>query len=281
MAGANVMPLTQKQVNSYFRDGFVVPDWRMPQAALERLRRAYQNIVDDNPGKTYLTTLHRKDGGLQALNIRDDWVDLVTLTDLLDMLEQLMGPDICLWDQILFDKPPRQKQKIGWHQDGLYWPIRPVQTTAVWMSLDGSTREKGCLKVVRGSHRNRAFYAHVDCTGDDTEAFEVVIPDSIFDPNDVVDIVLEAGQISIHDGMIIHGSAPNSSGEPRVGLVSRFMATTSLFDHDAGEAVDAQYLPYFPHAPGRRYWADTPLYLVRGADACGKNDFSAGHFDSP
>ena len=83
------MPLTQEQVASYSRDGFVVPDWRMPPASLDRLRRAYRNLVDDNTGQTYLTTLHRKDGGLQALSIRDDWVALVALPGVLNMLEQL------------------------------------------------------------------------------------------------------------------------------------------------------------------------------------------------
>lgn len=273
------MALTAAQIDDFFRDGFIVPHWRMPTPDLQRLRRAYRRLIKDNPATTTLNTVHRKDGGMMDLTIIDDWVSLGSHPDIMDMLEQLMGPDICLWDMLLFDKPAQHSQVIGWHQDGLYWPIRPIQTLAVWISLDGSTSKKGCVKVVRGSHRERSFYVHEDATGQVEDAFECAIPSSVFDDSDVVEVILEPGQISIHDLMIIHGSDANRSDERRVGVVSRYMPTTSWFDHSAGEVVDAQYLPYFAHAPGKRYWPDAPLYRLRGGEGCGLNDFAIGHHD--
>ena len=175
------MTLSATQIDAFFQDGFVVPDWHMPSTDLARLRDAYRHLTEDNPSAPSLHTVHRKDGGLMDLKIRDDWVRLGSHTDILDMLEQLMGPDICLWDMLLFDKPARQTQLIGWHQDGLYWPIRPIQTLAVWISLDGSTVEKGCLKVVRGSHRERSFYVHEDATGNAGDEFECAVPAAILD----------------------------------------------------------------------------------------------------
>ena len=38
--------------------------------------------------------------------------------------------------------------EVPMHQDGNYWPIRPLTTCTVWIALDESDRENGCLKGV-------------------------------------------------------------------------------------------------------------------------------------
>ena len=39
-----------------------------------------------------------------------------------------------------------------------------------------------------------------------------------------MDIVLESGQISLHDVFLVHGSEPNTSGTPRRGMTLRFLS---------------------------------------------------------
>ena len=87
------------------------------------------------------------------------------------------------------------------------------------------------------------------------------------DLRNAVDIVLEAGQISLHDVYLAHGSEPNRSPSPRRGMTMRIMPTTSVYDRALanemrreGETVNQ---------------AHNPLLLLRGVDRSGKNDFTA------
>ena len=81
--------------------------------------------------------------------------------------------------------------------------------------------------------------------------------------------MLEAGQISFHDVYMIHGSHANSTERRRAAFVVRLMPGTSYYDHALGEAMGRQNPA---HDYGRR-----PLFLVRGQDRTGRNDFSIGH----
>ena len=50
--------------------------------------------------------------------------------------------------------------KTPWHQDGEYWPIRPLVTCSVWIAVDEATPKNGCLRVIPGSHRRRELGKH-------------------------------------------------------------------------------------------------------------------------
>ena len=64
---------------------------------------------------------------------------------------------------------------------------------------------------------------------------------SEFDESQAVDLVLERGQISLHDVFLAHGSDPNTSNKSRRGMTMRFMPMTSVFDH---ELAREQYKKY-------------------------------------
>ena len=77
-------------------------------------------------------------------------------------------------------------------------------------------------------------------------------------------IELKAGQVSMHDIGIIHGSAANTSGRRRAGLALRYMPSTSCMYR------------VMPNAAAR--WGDMPMELVRGANRNERNDPSLGDF---
>ncbi|NBT72503.1 MAG: hypothetical protein EBT36_14335, partial [Betaproteobacteria bacterium] len=82
--------------------------------------------------------------------------------------------------------------------------------------------ENGCLRVIRGSHRDRSLRRHHTVQAGDvtpTQALDA----SEFDETNAVDLVLKAGQISLHDVFLLHGSEPNLSSKPRRGMTMRFM----------------------------------------------------------
>jgi hypothetical protein len=71
----------------------------------------------------------------------------------------------------------------------------------------------------------------------------------------------------VFDVYTVHGARGNGGIRERCGFALRFMPSTSHYDHGAAERTDQ---------PGGG-WDTRPLFLVRGADRCGKNDFRRGH----
>ena len=93
------------------------------------------------------------------------------------------------------------------------------------------------------------------------------VEDALFDESTAVDVELEAGQMSLHDVYLIHGSNPNRSTRRRAGLAIRYMPATSLFDRSQ----------VFENSGFRVDFAKRPLWLLRGKDVTGANDFDIGH----
>ena len=74
--------------------------------------------------------------------------------------------------------------------------------------------------------------------------------------------------MSFHDVRLIHGSLANSSGQRRAALILRYMPATSHYDRSlVRQRRDDSPFNIF----------DQPLWLVRGTDRSGRNDFVRGH----
>ena len=88
------------------------------------------------------------------------FVDYCRNKQILDMVQQLIGRDIALWNGSFFAKPAGNGKATPWHQDGEYWPISPLATCSVWVAVDDANRENGCLRVIKGSRKNNNLLEH-------------------------------------------------------------------------------------------------------------------------
>ena len=268
------MPLSAQEIESYHRDGLVIPsDYRVPQATLERIDRLYQELLlknADNPdfAADFILGPHLDANGSYGIKGDPQWLEFARIPDILDMVEQLIGSDLILWGVTIFGKPAHNGKATPWHQDGDYYPIEPLETLTVWISLDGSTPEQGCMRYIPGSHRDhRIFSHHFDHRDDYTLA--QIIDDGQVDLDLERDIVLEAGQISLHDVYLVHGSEENRSDKRRMGLVLRIMPATSFYNHNSGKIKEDAGSPHG--------YSQRALFLLRGADRTGRNNFTLGH----
>jgi ectoine hydroxylase-related dioxygenase (phytanoyl-CoA dioxygenase family) len=123
------------------------------------------------------------------------------------LVSQLIGPDIILWGCHVFCKPASEGFETPWHQDGHYWPIRPLATCTVWVALEPSTRDNGCLRVIPASHRNQELHEHLHEDRQDL-VLNQRMAQGTFDENQAVDLELQPGQMSMHDVYMIHGAKP-------------------------------------------------------------------------
>ena len=246
--------LSKADIQRFREEGQIVLPYRIPEEMISCIERRTDELLNSHPELTanYVP-------GLPEIDER--WLAVGCIPEMLDCVEQLIGPDFLNWGSALFGKPANDGIATPWHQDGEYWPIRPLATCTAWIAVDDATPENGCLRVVPGSHKDQAISPHMTPEGDYT--LYRTLEDASAAESDARDVVLERGQISIHDVYMIHGSRPNTSNKARRGITFRYMPTTSHFDYDLNDKLvrDRGVLSL-----GHR-----KLYLMRGVDRCGKN----------
>jgi hypothetical protein len=152
------------------------------------------------------------------------WVRLVSDDRLLDIAERFVGPDIALFASHYICKPPYSGRPVLWHQDGAYWPLEPMKVVTLWLAIDDSTPENGCLRVIPGSHREDLHEIRarddIDSVLGSESAVEV-------DESLAVDVALAAGDVEVHHPNIVHGSEANRSPKRRCGLTIRYIPTST------------------------------------------------------
>ncbi len=248
--------LTPAQIAQYHDNGYVVPDFQVPPDALEAIKARHNALLADHPEfRDYCPALFDYDLGFR---------DFAANRSIIDMVEQLIGGDIALWNMSFFAKPAGNGKRTPWHQDGEYWPIRPLATCTAWLAVDDSTVENGCLRVIRGSHKERALKRHNKVAAGDVTLTQE-LDRSEYDESKADDIVLKAGQISLHDVYLLHGSEPNASPKPRRGITMRYMPTTSVFDREIAQQK-ARDITTTNHSKRQ-------IFLMRGVDRSGRNTF--------
>jgi phytanoyl-CoA hydroxylase len=143
---------------------------------------------------------------------------------ILDIVEELIGPDIKLFGSQLFMKPPGGIEK-PYHQDSPYFSIEPKSLVTCWIALDDTTIENGCLWVVPGSHRLGALPHSEKWMVRDRE--DMRVPESAFDRSREAPITLARGSCSFHHSLLLHMSHPNRSQTSRRGLAFHYMTSKS------------------------------------------------------
>jgi len=243
------------EIEQYEREGYTVFRQVLDadliaetSAHVEWLQRKYPHLRPEHLGHTLM---------------KDDpfWVRLVSDDRLLDIAELFVGGNIALFASHYISKPPSDGQPVLWHQDGSYWPLEPMDVVTLWLAVDESTPENGCMRVIPGTHRTalqplqrRTDVPNVLSSGMDP---------SLVDESKAVDVVLAAGDVSVHHPALIHGSNANRSSKRRCGLTIRYIPTTTRIKADywpsafllRGKVVEGvnNYLPYPRYVEGEHF----------------------------
>ena len=161
------------------------------------------------------------------LHLLVNWLaDIVRHKNIVDAVEQIIGPNILCWSTDFFIKLPHDPSFVSLHQDCTYAGLTPFDGVVnVWVALTPSTKASGCLQVVPGSHTLGQLSHHQTDAGDNMLFYGQTI-DRTFKQNTLVDIELHPGQASLHHMVIAHGSQPNTTHLPRIGYVLRYIHPT-------------------------------------------------------
>ena len=241
--------LSENEVKKYNEDGYLIPNFTMPEKDLLEIEELHSSLVKKFPKfRNYCP----------AVLLHDErFLKYCLNNEILNIVEQLIGKNFAIWNSSFFAKPAFNGYATPWHQDGQYWPIRPLATCSVWLAIDDATSENGCLKFIKGSHKNKKLKKHKINKSDKLTLNQELLKSEYIEENSV-NLILKRGQISLHDVYMVHGSEENKSSNSRRAMTMRFMPTKSVFDHG--------------FVFNKRDFLITKIYQARGNDVSMKNN---------
>ena len=209
------MLLTSQQIDQYRRDGFACPVPVMPAAEAAGLRRKLEDFEATQGGRL-------EPGQRSRAFLLFKWLDdLIRDPRVLDPIEQLIGPDILCWSTIFWIKDAGSKSFVSWHQDNTYWGLSSRNVVTAWFAISDASVEAGCMKVMPGTHSGETL-AHEDTyDADNMLTRGQAIPG--LDEARAASMPLRAGEMSLHNYCLAHGSGPNLSPDRRIGVSMHFM----------------------------------------------------------
>jgi hypothetical protein len=237
--------LTSGELAFYRENGFLTLPHLLPQAAFDALRGNFEAklaALPDGARPENMDVPHFTDPTLF------DW-----LLDpgVLDLVEQLLGPDLALFSAHFFCKPAGDGKSVPWHDDAYYWreTITPSSgAVTVWLALDRVSQENGCMRVIPGSHLPGARRYRPSSRAD--SVFDEELDPSSVDEDRAVPLELEPNSCSVHAATLVHSSEANLSDQRRCGFTMRYISTDVRFNHE--EVGDRHQ-----------------IYLARGTDRAG------------
>lgn len=146
--------------------------------------------------------------------------------ELLDVLEQLIGPNLVFHLSKVNMKPAVLGSVVDWHQDLTYYPLTNTDSVTVLFYLDDADASNGCLQVIPRSH-----HRVLDHT--DGEIFQGRVTEKV-DAEKAVFLEARAGSAILMHCLTPHASAPNNSSKPRTTLILAYRAADALPIYLAG-----------------------------------------------
>ncbi|MCI0485432.1 MAG: phytanoyl-CoA dioxygenase family protein [Blastocatellia bacterium] len=212
--------LSRQQLDRYDRDGILFPIKVLSDDESIFFRGAFESLINNCGPMKRLDNLH----------LFFDWARrLVTHDTLLNAIQDVLGGDILVFGTLIFYKPPRDSGYASWHQDSFYSGLHLTPSTSAWIALTPSHPANGCMRVIPGSHRG-GLLSHTNVR-DGSNLLWRGEQITTVDESQAMDVVLQPGEMSLHQSTIVHGSNSNTSDEPRIGFIVRFV-TNQIRDRE-------------------------------------------------
>ena len=243
------MRLRDDQVARYFDDGFLIVEDVFTADELRPVMDEFEDIVDEWAERLYrggkirdrhagedlytrLASLEREWPGVAPLvhnreQTRPRLAELWSSDNLLDMVEQFIGPDISGHPvSVVRTKTPNTPlMTVPWHQDSAYFEEgaeKTLQPTA-WIPFTDVTEKNGTLQVIRGSHRAGTVFPHrPEKETAHPESWYLYIDERDLPPGERVVCEMSMGSMLWHSNTMVHRSTENTSDKVRWSVDIRY-----------------------------------------------------------
>ncbi|XP_063420288.1 uncharacterized protein LOC134705499 [Mytilus trossulus] len=251
--------LPAETIKRFFEDGFIIiKDFFKPEE-LNPVRDAIDGLVEDLAQKLYkagkIKELFSEYGLFQRLikideafpganiilhktgNLPQAFRDLWSNERLLNIIEQLIGPDIAgspVWN-LRTKTPKNEATLVPWHQDSAYFDNESykVLIPSAWIPLLDTNEFNGGMEMVKKAHAKGKVGTHTCCYGN---TWYVMMEEEEMSKTLDVDIEKESqkcevpyGGLILFNNMTPHRSLPNVSKDIRWSLDLRWQRPDAPF----------------------------------------------------
>ncbi len=203
--------LSLNQIKQYQDQGFLAPLDVFSNVEAKKIRDEIEYIEKKMP------TEIDKSGRYNVHLISPLLDSIVHNSKILDFVQSVIGKNILVCGTTLFIKNPNEVGFVSYHQDAKYIGLEPHNWVTAWVAITESNEKNGCMKMWAGSHKdnlkdhNQKFNkGNLLTRGQTVEN----VPEA-----KVQNVILKAGQMSLHHPTIVHGSGLNKSSDRRIGFV--------------------------------------------------------------
>ena len=209
--------LTSSQIEQFNQDGYLRNLSVFNEQEVEENREYFDRLLESviaAGGDSYsISTAHMKYGKVY---------DLLTHPQIVAYVKDLLGENVIAWGSHFFCKMPQDGKSVAWHQDASYWPLSPSKAVTVWLAIDDADPENANMRFIAGSHHHGHMTYRPSGSHEDNVLNQTI--ENAEQYGTPVDDTLQAGEISIHSDLLLHGSEANQSDRRRCGLTLRYCA---------------------------------------------------------
>jgi hypothetical protein len=218
--------LTDADVSRYHTDGYLLIPGFFERDEIELLARAAKEDneldrrsfgrADGEGGVVRLSLWNHPGDGIYGMFARCE--------RMVRTCEQLLDGEVYHYHSKMILKDPKVGGAWAWHQDYGYWYQNGVLfpwLTSVFIAVDPSRRENGCLQVLKGSH-HAGRINHV-LTGDQAGADRERV-DELLKRLELVHVEMEPGDALFFHANTLHRSDQNTSENPRWSMICCYNA---------------------------------------------------------
>ncbi|WP_142685940.1 phytanoyl-CoA dioxygenase family protein [Chitinophaga polysaccharea] len=245
--------LTQKQIQSYREDGFLVIEDFLNQEELSHWRQVVTEAVEQREGRK-MPGSDKKTGEDDGINKESEYFgkvfdQMINIWQTNDAAKQIMlderlgkmAAELAGWegtriwhDQVLIKRP--WANPTSWHLDTPFWSFTDRRALSIWVALDDATYENGCLYFIPGSCHEASF--ENQGIGKNMDAIFQVYPQLVTRRS--VAAPMKAGSCSFHNGLTIHGAGANMTNGFRRAMTCAYMPDGAKFNGTKNILSDEQ-----------------------------------------
>ena len=238
--------IVSSQVKQTFeRDGFLLlhgyVNTEEADAINDRVNRYITEVLPSLAASESLYEVKGDPDSLMRLNNmhkHDDFFDeLINEPRFNGAAAEFLGDEVVPTNVELFDKPPRVGKITPPHQDGFYFMLEPNEAITLWLALEPSDVENGCMRFIPGS-RWRGIRPHARSN---VLGFSQGITDfGKADEEAEQAVEAQPGDVIAHHSMTIHRTGDNLTDRRRRALGLVYYARSARHDADKAAAYQEQ-----------------------------------------
>ena len=224
-----MIAMTREEADAYARDGYILRKGLLSHEEVERFRDTARAQLERESREGAIASKGDKEGKTTLLKMwtkaEDDQYGLLARDErLVDLAEDSVGKPIYPYSHKMTMKQPREGGAWEWHQDFGYWynyGCLAPEMMSIYVALDKSTKENGCLQVLKGSHKLGRLN-HIRENGQTNVEQEHLEEAVRRYPLEYA--VMEPGDALVFDGNLLHRSDANRSDTYRWGYICSYNA---------------------------------------------------------